>query len=134
MEFQISHYLIALVIFLVADLLWLGLIAREFYNRQLGTLRSSSTNWVASGAFYLIFNFGLVLFAISPAVEKGALPLALSRGALYGFFTYATYDLTNLATLKDWPGMMSMVDILWGTVLCSTVSGVTFYLVSLIFL
>lgn len=134
MKFQIFNYLLILAIFLVVDLLWLGLIAREFYNRQLGSLRSSSTNWAAAGAFYLIFNLGLLLFAVNPAVERGAVSLALARGALYGFFTYATYDLTNLATLKDWPIMMSLVDILWGTVLCATVSGITFFLVTGIFL
>lgn len=132
MDNQFFQYLLTLLLFLIIDLLWLGMIARNFYSQQLGDLRSVSTNWLAAGAFYLIFNIGLMLFAVIPALRGGGIRLALGHGALYGFFTYATYDLTNLATLEDWPWKMSVVDILWGTALCASVSCLSVYLGTLL--
>lgn len=125
MDFNFVYYLLVLLVFFLVDLLWLGVIARGFYNRELGQLRSPSTNWWAAGAFYLLFNLGLLLFAVEPAVERSSFRMALGHGALYGFFTYLTYDLTNLATLRDWPWKMSLVDILWGTFLCTSTAGIT---------
>lgn len=133
MNFVIGHYLLVLVVFFGVDLLWLGVIARDFYNRELGPLRAESTNWWAAGAFYLLFNLGLLLFAVSPAAAGGSLDMALGHGALYGFFTYLTYDLTNLATLQDWPWKMSLVDIAWGTVLCTATAGISTALVLWLF-
>lgn len=132
MTFMFSHYLLVLVVFLVVDLLWLGVIAKNFYNRELGPLRAESTNWWAAGAFYLLYNLGLLLFAVSPAAAQGSLGIALGHGALYGFFTYLTYDLTNLATLKDWPWKMSLVDIAWGTCLCTAVSSIAYLLIRML--
>ncbi len=117
-----------LAAFLLIDLLWLGWLARDFYNRYIGFLRAPQTNWAAAIAFYIIFIVGILVFAIVPAVQAADLGRALLYGALYGFFTYATYDLTNLATLKDWPLTLSLVDIAWGTVLCTSVSWVGFLL------
>jgi uncharacterized membrane protein len=132
MTFVFSHYLLVLVVFLVVDLLWLGVIAKNFYNRELGPLRAESTNWWAAGAFYLLYNLGLLLFAVSPAAARGSLGMALGHGALYGFFTYMTYDLTNLATLEDWPWRMSLVDIIWGTGLCTSVAGIVYLLIAVL--
>jgi uncharacterized membrane protein len=132
MTFVFSHYLLVLVVFLIVDLLWLGVIAKNFYNRELGPLRAESTNWWAAGAFYLLYNLGLLLFAVSPAAARGSLGMALGHGALYGFFTYMTYDLTNLATLEDWPWRMSLVDIIWGTGLCTSVAGIVYLLIAVL--
>lgn len=113
-------YLFTLFFFFLIDMIWLGLLARKFYDRQIGFLRSEKINWIAALLFYFLFNLGLLLFAVEPAIESGSIILALQRGALYGFFTYMTYDLTNLATLKDWPAQMAVVDIVWGTALCAS--------------
>jgi uncharacterized membrane protein len=118
-------YLISVPIFFVVDLLWLGVIAKSFYRSRLGHLMGD-INWPAAIIFYLIFLIGLTYFATYPAVLQGILGSAFMLGALYGFFTYATYDLTNLATLRDWPIVVVVVDIVWGTILGSVVSGITF--------
>jgi uncharacterized membrane protein len=97
--------------------------------REAGHLMGD-INWVAAIIFYLIFLLGLTYFAMYPAVAKGSLLAALTLGALFGFFTYATYDLTNLATLRDWPVSVVVVDILWGTVLGMAVAGGTYYIYS----
>jgi uncharacterized membrane protein len=86
----------------------------------------SDINWPAAIIFYLVFLVGLVIFAVYPAVEKGQWQYALFYGALFGFFTYATYDLTNLATLRDWPLSVTIVDMIWGTVLGMSVSVITY--------
>jgi len=107
-------------------MLWLGLIARNFYSKEIGFLMKSNVNWFAAGAFYLLFTFGLVVFVISPALERGSWMYALMFGALFGLITYATYDLTNLATLKDWPLVVTIVDLLWGAVLGGLVCLITY--------
>jgi len=123
-------FLIALPVFFAIDMVWLGLVARNFYRDQIGFLMTTNINWVAAIIFYLIFIAGLVLFVISPAVEKGSWTYALILGALFGFITYATYDLTNLATLKDWPLLVTVVDLVWGAVLAASVSTVTYFIAS----
>jgi uncharacterized membrane protein len=85
-------------------------------------------NWLAAIIFYLLFIAGLVLFVISPAVEKHSWVHALIFGALFGLISYATYDLTNLATLKDWPVIVTVVDLIWGTVLASAISVITYFI------
>ncbi len=122
----ISLYLIAVPIFFAIDMLWLGLVASNFYKEKLGYIMGD-INWPAAIIFYLVFLVGLVFFAIYPAVEKGSWHYALVYGALFGFFTYATYDLTNLATLRDWPLSITLVDMAWGTVLGLSVSLVTYF-------
>ena len=119
-------YAIALPIFLAIDMVWLGLVAKNFYRDQIGFLMKSEVNWAAAVAFYLLFTMGLVLFVIAPAIEKGSLKHALFFGALFGLVTYATYDLSNLATLKDWPLWVTIVDLVWGTVLAASTSTATF--------
>lgn len=98
-------YLLTAGVFFALDMLWLGLVAKNFYQRHLGHLLSERVNWAAAIIFYLLFIVGIFIFCIVPAAEKGSLGRALLLGALFGFFTYATYDLTNLATLKQWPMM-----------------------------
>mgnify|MGYP001828869537 FL=1 len=115
-------YLLTLLVFLAVDFIWLGLIAKGFYQRHLGGFFSDEVNWAAAFLFYLIFIFGMMMFVISPALKANAATHALLLGILYGLVTYATYDLTNLALLKDWPKTIVVVDILWGMVLSGVVS------------
>lgn len=122
----IKLYLIALPIFLILDGLWLGLIAKTFYAKQIGFLFKTDINWIAALIFYLMFIAALILFVINPAIEKGSLTHALLYGALFGLITYATYDLTNLATLKGWPIMVTIVDLMWGSFVTAAVSSLTF--------
>lgn len=119
-------FLIALPVFFAIDIVWLGLVARGFYRDQLGHLMRSDVNRVAAVIFYLIFVMGLAVLVIGPAVEAGSLVQALVHGALFGFVAYATYDLTNLATLRDWPLAMTLVDLAWGAVLAASVSAITY--------
>lgn len=119
---MIFLYLLTLVVFFVIDMIWLGVVAKGFYRRQLGALMAPKVNWTAAMLFYLLFIMGLQVFAVRPALAAG-LPLqALFYGALLGLISYATYDLTNLATLKDWPLVVTVVDLIWGTVLGGMVS------------
>ncbi|QSH39665.1 DUF2177 family protein [Candidatus Kaiserbacteria bacterium] len=124
----VKLFLVALPVFFAIDMIWLGLVAKNFYQNQIGFLMKSDINWTAAIIFYLIFIAGLVLFAVAPAMEKGLWVHALVFGALFGFITYATYDLTNLATLKDWPLLVTIVDMVWGAVLAASVSTITYFI------
>jgi len=118
-------YLIALVVFFVIDMIWLGVVAKGFYRRHLGSLMSPKVNWISAVLFYLLFIVGLLVFVIRPALMAGVPLNALFYGALLGLISYATYDLTNLATLKDWPLIVTVIDLIWGTVLGGVVSYVS---------
>ncbi len=120
--------MIAFPVFLLIDMLWLGVIAKNFYYRQIGSLIKKRVNWSAAIIFYGLFVFGLVFFVIVPAVESISWVVALFRGSLFGLITYATYDLTNLSTLNNWPLKLTIVDILWGVVLASLVSIITYFI------
>jgi uncharacterized membrane protein len=126
----IKLFAIALPVFFAIDMLWLGIVAKDFYHAQIGTLLKADVNWAAAIIFYLIFIAGLVVFVIAPAMEKGSWMHALLLGALFGFVCYATYDLTNLAVAKDWPLLITIVDLVWGVVLAASVSTVTFFIAS----
>ncbi len=119
-------YAIAVPVFFAIDMVWLGLIAKDFYRQQIGTLLKPEVNWAAAIVFYLLFLAGLVFFVIEPAMQKHSWSDALFRGAFFGLVTYATYDLTNLAVAKDWPLTVTVVDMVWGTVLAASVSLVTY--------
>jgi uncharacterized membrane protein len=119
-------FLIALPVFFITDMLWLVLVAKNFYQKQIGFLFKSDINWLAAIIFYLLFISGLVIFVIAPAVAKGSWINALVFGALFGLITYATYDLTNLATLKGWSLEITVVDMIWGTSLASFISVITY--------
>ena len=122
----IKIYLTALSAFLILDGIWLGFIAKSFYAKQIGFLFKSDINWIAALLFYVLFIGALILFVIHPAIEKNSITHALLFGALFGFITYATYDLTNLATLKDWPVVVTIVDLIWGSCVTAAVSSITF--------
>jgi uncharacterized membrane protein len=124
----IKLYAIALPVFFAIDMVWLGFVAKNFYRDQIGFLMNGDINWAAALAFYLLFVVGLVLFVIAPAMEKRSWMHALLFGALFGLITYATYDLSNLATLKGWPILVTMVDLAWGATLAAAVSTATYFI------
>ena len=124
----IKLYLIALPVFFIIDMIWLGLIAKNFIREQIGFLMKTNLNWFAAIIFYLLFIAGLVVFVLSPSFEKKDWLNALYLGALFGLFTYSTYDLTNLATIKDWPLLVTIVDIIWGVVLSASVSLISYFI------
>ena len=103
--------------FFIVDLIWLGLVAKKLYQDQIGDLLKPNVNWVAAMIFYFMFIAGIVLFVIMPAVDKNSLSHVMLMGALFGLITYATYDLTNLATMKNWPLSITLIDLSWGTFL-----------------
>ncbi|KND47641.1 MAG: hypothetical protein AB201_01760 [Parcubacteria bacterium C7867-006] len=128
----IKLYVIALPVFFAIDMFWLGVVSKNFYRAQIGSLLKTDVNWVAAITFYLLFIVGLVVFVITPAVEKGSWMYAVMFGALFGLVCYATYDLTNLAVAKDWPLLITIVDMIWGAVLAASVSTVTYFITSAI--
>ena len=119
-------YAVAVVTFFAIDLIWLGVVARSFYQNQMGHLMRADVNWTAAIVFYLVFVVGIVVLAVWPAVDRQSLGHAIALGALLGLVTYAAYDLTNLATLDGFPFKVVLVDMTWGTVLCGSVSAVTY--------
>lgn len=126
-----KHYLITLVVFLILDGIWLGLIARRLYQAQIGFIMAKQPKWAAAGLFYLLFVVGLVVFCVSPGVREGSWGQAAWRAALFGLVTYATYDLTNLATLEGWPLTVTIVDLVWGTALSTATTLVSVWLARL---
>ena len=120
----ISLYAIATAIFVVIDMIWLTLVAKNFYKEKLKHLLAEKASLVPAVAFYLLFIVGLVTFVIKPNLEV-SLGVVMSRGALFGLVTYATYDLTNQATIKKWPVAITVVDLIWGTVLSATICMLT---------
>lgn len=126
MEF-LKLYVIAFIVFLGIDAIWLVFVAPKFYKSQIGHLMSDSPNLIAALVFYLIFIVGLVFFVLQPGVRDQSVTYVLLAGFLFGFMTYATYDLTNLATLKDWPILVTVVDLAWGSVLSISISLITYF-------
>ena len=112
-------YVAAAVTFLTIDFIWLTQIAGGFYRARLDGLLLDNPKVGVAAAFYCIYVIGIVIFAVVPAMRTGLITTALLYGALFGFFAYATYDLTNYATLKNWSATVSIVDIIWGTILTS---------------
>ncbi len=121
-------YLLTLPIYFVIDMLWIGIIAKSFYAKQIGYLMRPDINWGAAITFYLLFIIGIVLFVVEPALEKSSWIHALLFGALLGLVSYSAYDLTNLATIKDWSLLMTVVDMAWGTILSSSVSVIVYFI------
>ena len=122
----VKLFLIALPVFFAIDMVWLAVVAKNFYQKQIGFLMKPDINWLAAIIFYLLFITGLIIFVITPAMVKQSWIHALLFGALFGLVTYATYDLTNLATVKDWPLLVTVVDLVWGSVLAASVSVITY--------
>ncbi|MBI1863195.1 DUF2177 family protein [Candidatus Microgenomates bacterium] len=121
-------YVIAFTVFLAIDAVWLTLIAKNFYAKYIGYLMAKTPNLWAALIFYLIFIAALIYFVINPALDKKMWTHALVAGLFFGLVTYATYDLTNLATIKDWPLNVTIVDLVWGMFVSSAVSVATYFL------
>jgi uncharacterized membrane protein len=124
--FHVKLYVLTLLAFLAIDMVWLGWVAPGFYRQHLGFLLADKPNWAAAAVFYLLFVAGLVVFVVVPALESQSWSKALVLGGFFGLVTYATYDLTNMATVKGWPAIVTVVDMVWGTVLAAAVSSVGF--------
>ena len=121
-------YISTLIVFLVIDAIWLGIVAKDFYFSQLGDLMLEKPKLGIALAFYCVYMIGVVVFAVSPALDSGQWTHALMYGALLGFVAYGTYDITNMATLKNWPVTMSIVDMAWGTVLTGSSATIGFFI------
>jgi len=124
--YYVKLYFSTLLAFLPIDGIWLGFVARGFYGRYLGFLLKPNPNWMAASLFYLLFVAGTLLFVIIPARQHESGKKVLVCGAIFGLVTYATYDLTNLATIKDWPLVVTVVDLAWGMSIGAAVSHVGF--------
>jgi len=120
--------MITFIVFMTIDLIWLGVVAKKLYNKYLGYIMAKNINWLAAVIFYIIFVIGMLIFVIQPALAKDSMQHIILYGMAYGFITYATYDLTNLATLKDWPIEITIIDLIWGTSL-STLTSYFSYLI-----
>ena len=112
-----KQFVILLIIFLAIDMVWLLVVAKSFYAKHLGYLMAEKPNLTAAFIFYLIFTAGLLVFVVQPALAAGSLQKALTVGLFFGLVTYATYDLTNHATIRDWPLLITLVDMIWGCVI-----------------
>lgn len=126
----IVRYLVAAIVFVVIDSVWLGVIANKLYKSQIGHLLADKPNLIAAGAFYVLFIVGIVVFVLNPAINSSSWKLALGLGALFGLITYATYDLTNLSTLKDFPLKITIIDLVWGTILTASVSLISYLIIT----
>jgi len=126
----ILTYAVSIPVFFVVDMIWLGVIAKGFYRKALEPLLTPNINWTAAIIFYFLFLAGILIFAILPGMEKRSLGYTVLMAALFGFIAYATYDLTNLATLRDWPLMLSIVDMLWGSFLSASTAAITYLIMS----
>jgi len=126
----LKNYLITFIIFLVIDFIWLGAVAKNLYRDQLGFLMKENFNMVAAFAFYILFTAGIVFFVLNRAVAISSWQYALFAGMFFGLITYSTYDLTNLATLKDWPLTITIIDLIWGTFLGGITSLLSYFVVN----
>ncbi len=112
-------YLLIIPVFFAIDLVWLGVVAADLYENQIGFLLADKINWAAAVIFYLLYIAGIIYFAIAPGIAKKSLSYCMISAALFGFLAYATYDLTNLATVDGWPIKITIIDLIWGTTLTS---------------
>lgn len=129
---NIFKFLIIMGVFLVLDLIWLTVIAKKLYKKHLGFIMSDKPKMIAALVFYAIFVFGILVFVVNPALQKDSLLYVLGYGALFGFITYSTYDLTNLATLKNWPLKITIIDLVWGTSVSALTSVISYLIINVI--
>jgi uncharacterized membrane protein len=121
-------YVSTAIVFLGIDALWLGKVATTYYRGWIGNMMLDQPNFVAAAVFYLVYVAGVVYFAVMPALNGGGWSQAAIAGAILGFIAYGTYDMTNLATLKNWPIIMTVVDMSWGTILTSFAAVMGFFI------
>jgi uncharacterized membrane protein len=120
----VLRYLVTTGIFLLIDAIWLGLVAPKLYKANIGHLMTEKPNFIAAGVFYLLYIAALLFFVIDPALIKASVWQAVWTGAFLGLVMYATYDLTNLATLRNWPLKITAIDLAWGTFITAATSGI----------
>jgi uncharacterized membrane protein len=126
MLIHLRNFVITFVVFFAIDLIWLGLIAKNLYAKHLGYIMAEKVNWTAAILFYVLFIIGILYFAITPATSLGNVVLS---GALFGLISYATYDLTNLATIKSWPVIITVIDLVWGTTLSTLTASISYLII-----
>jgi uncharacterized membrane protein len=127
-------YLIIFITMALIDGVWLTVMNKTFYRPQLGHLLSKNIDWLAAGLFYPLYVFGILFFVVSPALKNNtALLSVFITGAVLGLVAYGTYDLTNQATLKNWPALVTAVDLVWGALITGTVSVVTVWVIKSFF-
>lgn len=131
MRQTILQYFVVLVVFLAIDAAWLSSAARSVYMPEIGQLMRQPPNFVVAFIFYAIFAFGLLVFVVTPQLDVPGYGRALMYGALFGFVAYATYDLTNLSTMKGFTTKIAIIDLVWGTVLSASVSAIAVWLIRL---
>lgn len=119
----VTAYFAAAIVFLALDAVWLSLMNARLYQPAIGHLMAASVDWRAAALFYPLYLLGLLVFAIRPALIEGRATPALRLGALFGLLAYATYDLTNQATLRDWPWAVTLADLIWGAFVSGSASG-----------
>ena len=123
MNKYLAGYIAVALVIVALDMLWLGLIAKTMYQQAIGHLMAEQPRLLAAVLFYLLYAVGLLVFAVLPQAEDPAWARTLLMGALFGFFAYATYDLSNLATLRNWPIRFTVIDMAWGTALSAVSAG-----------
>ena len=126
----VQTYLAALASFLVLDFIWLGFVARGFYRDQLGGLMAADVRWWPAIAFYLLFVLAIMVFVVVPSLSRDSVARVALLGAFFGVVTYATYDLTNLATMRGFPAIVAAVDMVWGGILTASVATVGYLVAS----
>jgi len=120
---HLAAYVAVALVMVTLDLVWLGMIARPMYVRGIGHLMAESPDIPVAMLFYAVYALGIMVFAVTPPGATSGLRETLIAGTLFGFFAYATYDLTNLATLKQWPVLISVIDITWGSLVSGVAAG-----------
>ena len=128
MLYYIKLYVATFIAFFAIDIIWLGLVARRFYDRHLGFLLTDKPLWSAAILFYLLFVAGVLILIVLPGLNLFSTRRLILNGALFGLVAYGTYDLTNFALVKGWPWIVTVVDMCWGAVLASITSYIGFLL------
>ena len=129
----IRNYFITLVVFLAIDMVWLLVISKKLYSEKLGYLLAEKPNLIIAFVFYIIFAAGILFFVIQPALALGSWKYALFAGMFFGLVTYATYDLTNMATIRDWPAIITVVDLIWGSFVSASTALISLYIITKFF-
>jgi len=124
--YYLKYYFTALIIFLGIDMIWLLKLAPKFYQQHIGHLLADKPNLLPAVVFYLFNIIGILIFSVFPGAANNSLKTTALMAALYGALTYATYDLTNMATMKQWPLIVTIVDIIWGSLLTTAVAVLTY--------
>lgn len=126
---MIKRYLIIFAVFLVIDAAWLGLVAPKFYKNNIGHLMGDKVNFIPAAIFYCLYVLAILVFIVNPYADSGNLIKGLLVGSFLGLVMYSTYDLTNMATLKNWPSIVTVVDLIWGAFVTGITSGISIKLI-----